>query len=427
MLIASGTSAGAAAPSPTPTQIADLTATPTTVSYPDPVITVSGVLETTGPSPQPRPKTMLNVFYSLGVGGDAFNVKTDSSGRFSFPAPEVVPAPIVVSYAGDSQFGPTSQTANITGPVFPAKIVFDTITPVPAESTATVTGTLLMQLPDLSWVPSPDAPVSYVQQGSFRQTYTDQNGQFLVAVGAYPGRAVTVSTPASNGDFWWSGGYSAAPFYVPLTVDPTSVVNIGLDQTPSPAGSIGLNIHVVSADAAGTESQYSGPVQLFFQPASGGTWTLMDRTTTSDGFAHVTVSGYLAGGAFAAGNWKWVVPAEPGFGASGTQPFAVVISVPTKISGLKFARSGTKERLTGRLGYKTGAVPGAAVVIEHLSRGHWRNLVTVHTSSTGGFAYRFSRRLTGKYRVLYRGAALPGAEASFGRFESTLTGAVHFG
>jgi hypothetical protein len=83
--------------------------------------------------------------------------------------------------------------------------------------------------------------------------------------------------------------------------------------------------------------------------------------------------------------------------------------------------------LTGRLSYQTAGIAGASVVIEHLSRGHWRNVATVHTSSTGGFAYRFSRRLTGEYRVLYRGAALPGAEASFGSFESTLSGAVHFG
>jgi hypothetical protein len=429
LLVAPGGPALAAAATPTPTQIANFTATPTMVSYPDPVIAVSGVLETAESPPQPLPKTLILVFYAQGPGGQALNIFTNSSGQFSFKVTEVVPAPIVVSFGGDSQYGPTSRTANVTAPVYPAKIVLDPIPPTPAYSIADITGTLLMQLPDNSWVPSPLAPIRYVQ-GSDLRTFTDQNGRFTISAGAYPGQSVTISTPAPTQDtFWWSGAATTGPFYVPLTVDPTAVCGaIGSDQSPSPADSIGFTIHTCFTDAAGGDFNYAGPVQLFFRPAAGGNWTLMaSATTASNGFAHVTVSGYLAGGALAAGSWKWVVPAEPGFGASGSGPFTVVISVPTKISGLRFGLSGTQERLTGRLSYRTAGVARAAVVIKHFVGGRWRNVATVQTSSAGRFAYRFSRRLTGRYRVLYRGAPLPGAEASFGSFESTLSGIVRFG
>lgn len=426
MLVVPG--AAASASSPTPTEFVNLSATPSVLSYPGGTVTVSGELEAGGSCPTSFAKAMFAVLVNQGGAGNlAINVRTDSTCGFSAPITEVVAAPVVLQYSGDSEFAGTSQTVGVTaGQVYPAQIQIDPIKPARAESTVTVHGTVYMDVNGSS-VPSPYAPISYVQQGSFRQTYADQNGQFRISVGAYPGQAVTVSTPASQQEFWWSGAYTTAPFYVPLTVDPTAVVNIGVDQTPSPVGSIGLSIHVVSVDAAGTGSNYSGPVHLFFQPAAGGSWTLMAKATTNaNGFVDVTVSGYLSAGALAAGNWKWVVPAEPGFGASGTQPFAVVITVPTKISGLKFARSGAKERLTGRLSYRTAGVADAPVVIQHFSGGHWRNVATVRTSSSGGFAYTFSRRLTGRYRVLYRGAALPGAEASFGSFKSTLSGAVRF-
>jgi hypothetical protein len=197
--------------------------------------------------------------------------------------------------------------------------------------------------------------------------------------------------------------------------------------TPAPAARIEFTIHTCYEDAAGATHNYSGEVQLYFRPAGGSNWTLMATTSTgADGFVDVSVSGYLKGGGLAAGNWRWKVPAAPGFAASATSPFPVVISVPTKITGVGFTRSGAQERLAGRLSYQTAGVPGATVLIEHFSGGRWRQVAAVQTNTTGGFAYQFSPRLTGMYRIAYRGHALPGAEASYGSFAPTLSGVADF-
>lgn len=110
------------------------------------------------------------------------------------------------------------------------------ISPTPVYSNVLITGTLLMQLPDGSWVPSPLAPITYVQ-GTNSSTVTDQSGRFTVFAGAYQGQPVTISTPTPTQDTkWWSGAATTGPFHVPLTVDPTSVCGaIGSDQSPSPA------------------------------------------------------------------------------------------------------------------------------------------------------------------------------------------------
>ena len=260
-------------------------------------------------------------------------------------------------------------------------------------------------------------------------TFTDLNGKFSVDAEVDPGVPMTISTSAGfGGTFWWSGAATTGPFFLPLSADPTWVCGaVGQDVTPAPAGGIGLFMRTCYADAAGVTHNYSGEVRLYFQPAEGGSWTLMATTTTGpDGTGHVTVSGYLTGGKLAAGNWKWVVPAAPGFAASRTSPFPVVISVPTRITGVRFARSGGTERLTGRLSYKTAGVPGATVVIEHFSRHRWRQVATVQTNHSGEFAYRFSPRKTGRYRIAHPISALPGAEASYGSFAPAVSRAARF-
>lgn len=422
--------APAAAASTTPTQIVDFTASPSVVSYPDPQITVSGVLETAGSSPQPLAKTMVNLSFPQGADQEGNGVFTDAAGHFRLTTTQVVPAPVVARYLGDALYGASSATASVTAAqVYPAKIVLDPIAPAPVYSIVTVTGTLLMQLPDGSWVPSPDALVQYSQTEADLRTFTDLNGKFAVAAEVDPGVPLTISTTAGfGGTFWWSGAATGGPLFLPLSADPTWVCGaVGTDLTPAPVAGIGFSIHTCYADAAGAKHNYSGEVQLYFQPAGGSSWTLMATTTTrADGFGHVTVSGYLKGGRLAAGNWRWKVPAAPGFDASATLPFPVVISVPTKITGVRFTRSGAQERLTGRLSYQTAGVPSATVLIEHFSRGRWRQVATVRTNASGGFAYQFSRRLTGMYRIAYRRHALPGAEARYGSFAPALSGVADF-
>jgi hypothetical protein len=239
----------------------------------------------------------------------------------------------------------------------------------------------------------------------------------------YPGSPLTIS--AGGG---WSGDATTGPLLLPLSADPTSVCGaIGADFTPAPVADIGFSIHTCYVDAGGAGHSYSGEVQLYFQPADGGSWTLMGTTTTgADGFGHVTVSGYLREGQLAAGNWSWKVPAAPGFAASGTQPFSVVISVPTTITQVRFTRSGAQERLGGRLSYQTAGVPGARVLIEHFSHGRWRQVASVQTNARGRFAYQFGPRRTGLYQIAYRGHALPGAEASDGSFTPALSGVARF-
>jgi hypothetical protein len=423
--IAVGATAGAV----TPTQIVDFAASPSVVTYPSPEITVSGVLETTGSAPQPLAKTVVNVSYPQGADTAGVAVLTDATGHFRLPITQVVPAPVEATYLGDSAYGASSATASVTAAqVFPAKIVLDPIAPAPVYSEVTVTGTLLMQLPDGSWVPSPDALVRYDQTGPLG-TFTDLNGQFAIGAEVDPGHPVTISTSAGfGGTFWWSGAATTGPLFLPLSADPTWVCGaVGADFTPAPAAGIGFAIHACYADAAGATHNYSGEVQLYFQPADASSWTLMATTTTgADGTGHVTVSGYLNGGNLAAGNWKWTVPAAPGFAGSHTNPFSVVISVPTKVTGVRFARSGGTERLTGRLSYKTAGVSGATVVIEHFSRNRWRHAATAQTNPSGKFAYRFSPRMTGRYRIAYRGSALPGAEASYGSFASAVSRVARF-
>jgi hypothetical protein len=425
LTVPTATQASGAAAAATPTQIVNFTAAPSVVSYPNPQITVSGVLETTGLSPQPLARTMLTLWFAQGAGAEAYNVKTDAAGRFKLVTTQVVPAPVVATYYGDPPlYGASSATANLTAAqVYPANVVLDPIAPAPVYSTVAVHGTLLMQLLDGSWVPSPDAPVQF-DQTAFLHTFTDINGRFSIVAEAYPGHPLTISTSAGlGGTFWWSGATTAGPLFLPLSADPISVCGaIGADVTPAPAAGIGFTIHTCYVDATGAGHNYSGKVRLYFQPAAGGSRTRVSAATTgADGFAHVTVSGYLPGGGLAAGNWNWVVPAAPGFAAADTGPFPVVISVPTKITGVRFSRSGAKERLNGSLSYRTAGVPGAAVVIEHFRSGRWRQVAIVRTNAKGQFAYRFSRRLTGQYRIAYRGSALPGAEARYGSFVPTLS------
>ncbi len=421
-------SASAAPADATPTQIV-LSATPSVVTYPQPEITVSGVLETTGASPQPLAKTLVWVSFPQGEGTGGANLFTNSAGQFTWKITEPVPAPVTAQFFGSSQYSASSSTASVTAAqVFPAKIMLDPITPAPIFSTITITGTLLMQPPDSSWVPSPYALVATGDSADQRH-FTDQSGRFAVAAVVYPGQPVTISTSAGfGGTFWWSGAATTGPLTLPLSADPTSVCGaIGTDVSPAPAADMGFTIHTCYEDATGAGHNYTGPVQLSFQPAAGGNWILMSAAkTAADGFAHVTVSGYLASGGLAAGNWRWVVPAAPGFAASGSGSFAVVITVPTKISGVRFARSGSRERLSGRLSYQTAGVARAAVVIQRFSRGRWRQVAVARTNSSGGFTYRFSRRLTGRYRVSFRGSALPGAEAHYGSFEPALSGAARF-
>ena len=282
-----------------------------------------------------------------GIGASA-SLSTNSAGEFTWTIIEPVPAPVTAQFSGDTQYGASSSTASVTtAQVFPARIVLDPITPAPIFSTITITGTLLMQLPDSSWVPSMYALVQ-TGDSADQRTFTDQSGKFAVAAVVDPGQPVTISTsPGFGNTFWWSGAATTGPLTLPLSADPTSVCG-GANTPPVPGSAIGFTIHTCYEDATGTGHNYSGLVQLYFQPAAGGSSTLMaTATTAADGFAQVTVSGYLPGGGLAAGNWTWVVPAAPGFAASSSGPFAVLITVPTKISGVRFARSGSKAKLAG--------------------------------------------------------------------------------
>lgn len=402
-----------------------MSVSPATISYPGPqAVTVSGVLETTGSPPQPLASQQVLLSYTIGLGQYASDVETGSGGQFSGKITLPAPAPITAGFTGTGGYASSSATAGVLpAQVYPAKIQLDPITAGPIWSNQTITGTLVMQLPDGSRVPSPYAMID--PTGTL--FFTNAQGQFSIPAEVDPGTPVTIT--AGTG-FAWSGSATAGPFFMPLKPEPTWFCGpVGADFPVSPVADIGFGIHVCYETASGATENYSGLERLYFQPARGGSWQLMATTrTTAQGRAHVTISGYLADGQLAAGRWKWVAPGSAQFAGSASQPFGVVIAVPTRIDGIRIVRRSGRQYLAGRLGYlRNGrAVTGARITVQRRAGRRWRQVAIVRTSSRGAFSYLLRGRLRGRYRALYRGGRLPGAQWRYGSFDRTVSGPVLF-
>lgn len=394
--------------------------TPKQVSYTNRTVTVSGTLETAATPAQPVPGAVVSlVIPDQGT----VAVKVTASGKFSYLDPKVVvPGEIEASYAGSASYAPASSSALLKpASVLPARIVIGAITPVPYLHVATVTGTVQMQLPGGSWVPSPGASVLPSDQcdGAVLQQSAGIDGGFTFAVWADPTSTCTVTTTASLSS--WSGDATSARVVVPLAAFPVySCGPLGPDENPSPVRDIGFAVHLCYEDSAGGVRNYAGrPVQLYYQAPAGGSARLMATVRTSArGVAQADVSGYLPHGGLAAGEWIWEATASAHYMGLSTRPFGAVITVPTRLRGTRIRTRHHRSRLTGRLTYRRrhGPVAGARVIIERRRHRHWRRAGTALTNARGVYRFRLRRRLTGRYRVLFRGAPLPGAQASFGTF-----------
>jgi len=409
----------------TSTQIVSASVSPATISYPGPeTVTVSGILETTGPAPEPLAGQQVLLSYTIGLGQYASTVETGSGGRFSGQVTLPAPAAIIAGFSATDGYASTSATVGVhPAQVYPAKIELDPINPGPIWSYRAITGTLLMQLPSGSWVPSPYA----LMEPTGTLFFTDANGRFSIPAEVIPGNPVTVT---SESGFAWSGTATVGPFYMPLKPEPTWFCGpVGPDIPVSPVADVGFGIHVCYETASGGTINYSGLARLYFQPASGGSWRFMASTrTAADGSAHVTVSGYLPTRQLAAGRWKWVAPGSAQFAGSTSQPFAVVITVPTRIDEVNIRRRGRREYLDGRLGYLKhgGPIARARILVERRAGRHWRRAAILRTSDGGTFGYLLRGRPHGRYRAVYSGGHLPGAQAQYGSFERAVSGSVLF-
>lgn len=402
-----------AASGPAATQLL-LSAAPGTVSYPGAQVTVSGVLETAGTSPQPLANEQVALSFR---GSPDVTLRTDASGQFSWTEQLTEPGVFGARFAGDTGYSQSSAGAYVyPDQVYPARIVLD---PIPAAgylATVAVTGTVQLQLPGGSWVPSPGAAVSD-QCPAFTQVSTDASGTFQLPVEAEPSATCTIT---ATGGLAWSGDAVTPRVVVPLTAFPTWFCHAtGPDVSPSPAGQIGIGTGICYEDSGGGTHSYPGEeARLYFQAPPAGPWQLMATVKTDvNGLAHATVSGFLPGGALAAGNWKWETPGSAQYLSSYAGPFSVLISVPTRQRGTAISWRGRHAALVGTLAYLTrgGPVTGATVVIEHYHHG-WQRAGTALTSASGAFRFALNTRLTGSYRVMYRGGRLPGAQAPYGSF-----------
>jgi hypothetical protein len=422
--MAASTSRSAASPATilTPAQIV-LSATP--VTYPNQQVTLTGTLETAGQDPQGLSGQKVSVTFFYGPNAEQVaTLTTGSGGQFGWTQTVPVPGAFTAYFGGGSGYGPAgSEVWPVPTQQFPARIVLSPIAPVAYLSMTSVTGQLLMKLPDGSWVPSAYAKVALCSPNNY--FYTDANGNFSSAIQANPATdQCTLTTPGNAGSdrYQWSGSAAAVPVVVPLTADPTAFVNI-MVSSPVPVSQLSFGAHIVSLTATGSEPDYPGPIQLQYQAPGTQTWRLISTSHQVHDWVSFAVAGYLPGGGIAAGNWRLVViPLSANYLGISSTPYPVVVRVPTMLG----ARIRGHE-LTGWLSYlaHAGPIGGASVMIEKLTSGRWRRVAMVRTSAGGTYAYRVGR--SGTYRAVYGGAKLPGAQAGYGTFSPSYSHRVTLG
>jgi hypothetical protein len=432
--LSAGTGLADSAATPTPTQLT-LTVSPSTVSYPGPAtVTLSGVLETTGATPQGLVGQQVQLTYFYGPHAAALlSATTGSGGAFSvtetvadLPGGVFVPGSFTDEFDGTAQYAQAGGQEVWPQPAqqFPAKIVLNPISPVPYLGSTEVTGQVLMQLPDQSWVPSPYAEVQFSSdnpsscrpvddQPVVGVNYADANGDFSLPIDANPGSDQCSVSSTSSGRYQWSAAATAVAVTVPLVADPTEFVNVDI-PSPQPVNVLTMEARVASLTATDQAPVYRGPVQLQFRPAGGSIWTVLATTSAgSDGWADFTVIGYLHDGALAAGDWRFViVPESAAYIGSSIPAIPVVVTVPTHVSARIHGR-----KITGALAYlaRGGTLGHARVAIQKLVDGHWRNVASVLTTASGDYSARLHS--AGTYRAWYNGGKLPGAQANYGSFD----------
>ncbi len=407
----------------TPTRI--VIAKPGSLTFPNPKVTINGTLETvppSGQSPQPIPNEPVNLVLTWEHGQASKSVgtvTTDNSGNFTATVTVSQPGAILATFASAGSYGRgRGGVGLVVGQLMPARIMVDPIQPVPDGSVASVTGQVLMQLPDSSWVPAPYAPIATSGCSPRMNGWADSNGRFTAQVTANPDAHCAFYSQGDAGDSWATAAISAW-VYVPLTTFPVRLQYFGpavLINNRVPANNIVLSGFSYYEDSTGTLHGYpQAHVQLYFQPIGSSTWSLMATTIAgSDGiFQFPRISGYLPHGRLATGLWKAVVPASGPYLSSYAVNDGVVLAVPTWMRGVRVRSIRRHLYLTGSLDYLPhgGPLHGVTVILQATgSGGGLHRVSSERTNANGIFSFRLPRVTRGNpvgYDVYYPGGGLP--------------------
>jgi hypothetical protein len=413
----------------TPTQIT-LTVSPSTVAYPGPqTLTLSGVLETLGGTPQGLPGQTIQLSYFYAQYDESIgSVTTGAGGTFTWtgtlpdqPGAQFVPGSLTADFDGNAQYAQTGdQIWPQPAQQFPARIALDPIQPAKYMSTVNVTGQVQMDVGG-QWVPSPYAEIGLAAANDPKACpsanvawgYADAGGDFSMPIAADPAsdQCTIVTRPTGNVYQWSLPDASPAAVSVPLIADPTWVVNLSA-SSPQTAPSLQIMTRIDYLPANDEAQVYTGPVQLQYQAPGVTSWASIATESPVHGWTTFNVSAFGQHGSIRAGRWRLLVqPDSPTYLGTSSGPFLIAVKVPTRLS----ARL-TGPTLSGHLAYlsRGGAIARATVEIQKLTRGRWRDVVSAVTNRHGSYGARLHG--AGTYRVVYGGGKLPGAQASYGSF-----------
>jgi hypothetical protein len=405
--------AQAASAAVTLTQIV-MTPNSQSVTYADSTVTVQGTLETRGTTPQPLAGQQVTLSLELGDGHVTVPLGTQttgSSGQFSVTATAPAPGYIEASFAGTATYFRTYGVSHIVNAdaasPMPAEIVFGSVPPTPVYSQLTVTGQVLMQLPDGTWVPSPYAGLLVVAgEDVVPSSGPNANGDFSVSFRVDPSVDLQLFTSAYDGS--WSGDAASAPLIVPLSVFPTQAQLFATQSIEDlrHMSFTGTVDYVNSQDQALPDA--GATVTLKYAPLASSTWLpVATATTNSAGEVNFHVSGYLPGGrlALASGVWEIFWPATT-TKLAGNSAFTVEqVDEPVWLNDVRITHTGKRAYLTGTLddNHRTGPVAGQLVTI---TWGHHK--ATAKTGASGEFRFLLTGRPAGIYTVSYAGGPMPG-------------------
>jgi hypothetical protein len=425
LLEPSATAAVSAAP--TLTRIV-MSATPATVSYTSPKVTVAGALETwpSSGSAQPIPGEPVDVVMTWQNGAssqDLGTFTTDAAGQFSVTATLPAPGAVHATFGGDATYAATRGVVVLdAAPQLPPRVSIEPIAPTPYNGLAAVTGLVTMQLPDGTWVPAPDVPIAPWACGGpddYKVEWTDASGQFTATIVANPNDECSFYLRGDRWDSWVSPGDSGR-VYVPLSTFPTRIPQF------SPAAWANGRVPVNALDFVGLadyedstglmQGYPNGPVQLYFAAGTSSTWTLMATTVTQadGGFQFPRVPGVLPNGKLAAGVWRAVTPQAGAYLAGGSEPYVAILAVPSFLRDVEVQHANGHRYLTGTLDYLAKADPlhGVRVVlqVDNIEHPGWRKLTVQATTAQGYFAFRLPADRAGLlyFRVRFAGGPIPG-------------------
>lgn len=422
---------------PTPTQIT-LAVSPSTVAYPGPqTLTLSGVLETLGGTPQGLAGQTIQLSYFYAQYDESIgSVTTGAGGAFSWtgtlpnePGAQFVPGSLTAVFDGSAQYVQAGdQVWPQPAQQFPARIALTPIQAAKFMSTVNVTGQVQMQVGG-QWVPSPYAEIGLAAgtdpyacpSATSEWGYADANGDFSLPVVADPAsdQCTIVTRPTGNEYQWSLPDASPVAVSIPLIASPTWVVDLSA-PSPQTAPSLQIMTRIFYLPANDKAQVYLGPVQLQYQAPGATTWARIATGSPVRGWTTFTESAFGRHGSIRAGHWRLVVrPESPKYLGTNSGPFPIAVNVPTQVSARLTGR-----KLTGDLAYlpRGGAIARAAVEIQKLTGGRWRDVASAVTNHVGRYSVRLHS--AGTYRVVYGGAKLPGAQASYGSFTRAQSKAV---